>query len=131
MAHEIIAALSKELGHDCHPLLGLLKIANDVSQPMELRAACNRDALPYVLPKLQNQTLALTGPNGDGPVELATIDLTELLADSKATEVLLQAAMLMAEHGAPSSEVDRRGVFSPSAQPKLLEAGEESEEQSV
>jgi len=49
-----------------------------------------------------------------------------LVASSVAGHLLCY--MLMAEHGAPSSEVDRRGVFSPSAQPKLLEAGEESEE---
>jgi len=123
LAHEIIAALEKELGRPCHPLEGLLRIAADETQPMELRAACNRDALPYVLPRLQQQAISLTGAD-EGPVALATLDLTTLLADPKATEVLLQAAMLMAEHSAPSLEADRRGVFS---QPRLLEAGEDSD----
>jgi hypothetical protein len=48
-----------------------------------------------------------------------------LLADPKSAEVLLQAAMLMAESTAPKEiEADRRGVFS---QPRLLEAGDDSD----
>jgi hypothetical protein len=123
MAHEIIAALEKELGRPCHPLEGLLRIATDETQPVELRANCYRDALPYCAPRLQQQAIEITGAN-EGPLALATLDLTTLLADPKATEVLLQAAMLMAEHSAPSLEADRRGVFS---QPRLLEAGEDSD----
>lgn len=126
MAHEIIAALEKELGRPCHPLEGLLRIATDETQPVELRANCYRDALPYCAPRLQQQSISLTGAD-EGPLAVASLDLTTLLADPKATDVLLQAAMLMAEHSAPQQiEADRRGVFS-QPQPKLLESGEDSD----
>jgi len=102
-------------------------IENGKKKKVEVVAdlATRTDLAKYVS-RFMYPTLTATAVTGadDGPLALATLDLTTLLADPKATEVLLQAAMLMAEHSAPSLEADRRGVFS---QPRLLEAGEDSD----
>lgn len=108
MANEIIATLSKELGRDCHPLLALLKIAQDESQTAELRAACNRDALPYVLPKLQSQIVALTGPNGDGPVEVATLDVGALITQRpELASALAEASLFLTLQESQADRLER------------------------
>ena len=118
MANEIIAALEKELGKPCHPLEGLLRIAADESQPMELRAACNRDALPYVLPKLQQQMI---GVGVAGALELEArasvqIDLHAMMKDSKLLEAAQTLAMAVCEDQAAQIEAQR------GPGPRLLEA---------
>ena len=126
LAHEIIAALEKELGRPCHPLEGLLRIAADTSQPMELRAACNRDALPYVLPRLQSQAIAIASSLEAEVSASVDFDLTTLMADPNKSRVLQEAAMLLAEHDAGGTEADCNG-YEPGhpkyrPRPKLLEA---------
>jgi hypothetical protein len=56
-------------------VLGAEKLhGDDTAQPMAVRVQCMSESLPYLFPKLQSQTVALTGPNGDGPVEVATLE---------------------------------------------------------
>src|SRR5438105_1404033 len=87
MAHEIVAKLEKELGRSVHPLEGLLRIGADESQPVELRVTCMKEALPYVLPRLQQRSVAITGAD-DGPVEVVPAGLTEaIMADPVAVQL--------------------------------------------
>jgi len=85
----------------------------EVSVPLEMRADLAKYISRFRYPTLS--ATQVTGAN-EGPVGLATFDLNVLLADPKAAEVLLQAAMLMAEQGAASIEAESV------PKPKLLEA---------
>jgi hypothetical protein len=107
MAHEVIATLEKELGKSCHPLEGLLRLASDESQSVELRATCYRDALPYVLPRLQQQSVSLSGPN-DGPVEIATLDVGDLITHRpELAAALVEASLLLTEQEAHADRIER------------------------
>ncbi|MDR3428282.1 MAG: hypothetical protein P4L78_12660 [Silvimonas sp.] len=94
MAWEIVSALEKEMGRSLHPLEALLRIGHDTKNPLELRCTCLRDCLPYVLPRLQQQSVALSGPSG-GPVELATLDVSAILANPALAETAQQLAMMV------------------------------------
>lgn len=112
MAHEVIATLEKELGKSCHPLEGLLRLASDESQSVELRATCYRDALPYVLPRLQQQSVSLSGPN-DGPVEIATLDVGDLITHRpELAAALVEASLLLTEQEA-QADWAARGLPAP------------------
>jgi hypothetical protein len=112
MAHEVIATLEKELGKSCHPLEGLLRLASDESQSVELRATCYRDALPYVLPRLQQQSVSLSGPN-DGPVEIATLDVGDLITHRpELAAALVEASLLLTEQEA-QPDWAARGLAAP------------------
>lgn len=112
MAHEVIAALEKELGKSCHPLEGLLRLASDESQSVELRATCYRDALPYVLPRLQQQSVSLSGPN-EGPIQLATLDVGDLITNRpELAAALVEASLILTEQEA-RADWDARGLPAP------------------
>lgn len=70
-----------------------------VSLEMKLDAA--KSVAAYVHPKLQ--ATQVTGAN-DGPIELATLDLTGVMADPKLSEAAQQLAMMMAEQDALAIE---------------------------
>ena len=116
LAHEIIAALEKELGRTCHPLEGLLRIATDEAQPVELRANCYRDALPYVLPRLQQQMIGVTGALEVENRASVEINMTTLLKDPKLADAAQTLAMALCEEEVAAIEAGR------GPQPKLLEA---------
>ena len=116
MAHEIIAALEKELGKPRHPLAGLLRIAADTTQPMELRAACNRDALPYVLPRLQNQAIAVAASLEAEVSASVNFDLVWPMADPTRARILQDAAFLLTEEMVGEIQSDRRKGTNPATQ---------------
>ena len=121
--------LAEQLGVD--PLEYMLKLLTvDVideveidakGKPRKVKVAIGHDLKIDICKTLANffyprlTATQVTGAN-EGPLELATFDLTPLIADPKAAEVLLQAAMLMAEHGVASIEAEH------GPKPKLLEA---------
>jgi len=108
MAHEIIATLEKQLGRSCHPLEGLLRIAADESQPVELRATCFRDALPYVLPRLQQSAVAVAGSlEVDGPPSVE-INIDALIkGDESLRNSAIQVAMALCEAECAEVEGDQ------------------------
>jgi hypothetical protein len=69
---EVMARLEADLGRSVNPLEGLLRIGADESQAISVRMSAMIESLPYIFPKLQQQSVALTGPSG-GPVEVAAL----------------------------------------------------------
>jgi hypothetical protein len=115
---------------DCDPMRFMLEIIktgvttqvvieNGKKKKVEVVAdlATRTDLAKYVS-RFMYPTLTATAVTGadDGPLALATFDLTPLIADPKAAEVLLQAAMLMAEQHSAAIEAEH------GPKPKLLEA---------
>lgn len=100
VAHEVLAQLEAELGRAVNPLEGLLRIGADVNQPMAIRVQCMSESLTYLFPKLQSQTVALTGPTGDGPVEVATLDVSAVLANPQLAAAAQELALMVIEQEA-------------------------------
>ncbi len=111
MAHEIIAALEEEMGRSMHPLEALLRVGHDDTKPLELRCACLRDCLPYVLPRLQST--AIHGPN-NGPICVAELDVTAIMANPELARAAQDLAL-----GMVKQERTQRGLADPT---RLLDA---------
>lgn len=117
VAQEVLAQLEAELGKSVNPLEGLLRIGADTAQPMAVRVQCMTESLPYLFPKLQSQTVALTGPNGDGPVAIATLDVGAIITQRPDLANALAEASLMLTEQETQAEWDARGL--PMPQPLL------------
>jgi hypothetical protein len=75
LAHEVMNRLEAELGRPVNPLEGLLRIGSDPTQPVSIRVECMSECLQYLWPKLQSQSVAVSGPD-DGPVQLAAVSVS-------------------------------------------------------
>lgn len=113
MAQEVLAQLETELGKSVNPLEGLLRIGADVNQPMPIRVQCMSESLPYLYPKLQSQSVALTGPNGDGPVEIATLDVGAIITQRPELANALTEFSLMLTEQETQAEWAARGLPAP------------------
>ncbi len=117
MAHEIIADLQRKTGKEAHPLIGLLTIALDENNPIELRATCFRDALPYVLPRLQQSAVAVAGALEVDSGPSVEINIGALIkGDASLSDAAQKLAMAMCEADVAALDAER------GPQPKLLEA---------
>jgi len=96
MAAEVLARLEAELGASINPLEGLLRIGADSNTPLNIRVQALSDSLPYLYPKLQSQTVALTGGSG-GPVELASLDVGKILSDPALAAAAQDLALAVVE----------------------------------
>ena len=94
MAREILAQLEEDLGKSINPLEGLLRIGADTSQPMDVRIQCMRECLPYIFPKLQNQSVTLTYE--DDPVESVSIDIQAVLMHPEMAKAAQDLALFLA-----------------------------------
>ena len=98
MAHEILADLQKKTGKEAHPLIGLLTIALNEDNPVELRASCFRDALPYVLPRLQQSAVAVGGSLEVDSGPSVEINIGALIkGDAALSDAAQKLAMAMCE----------------------------------
>jgi hypothetical protein len=103
---EVMARLEADLGRSVNPLEGLLRIGADESQTISVRMSAMIESLPYIFPKLQQQSVALTGPSG-GPVEVASLDVATILADPKLADAAQQLALMIEDQerlGLPEPE---------------------------
>lgn len=89
---EVMARLEADLGRSVNPLEGLLRIGADESQAISVRMSAMIESLPYIFPKLQQQSVALTGPSG-GPVEVAALDVSAILANPALAEAAQEIAL--------------------------------------
>lgn len=114
MAMEVLAQLEEELGRPVNPLEGLLRLGSDPNQPTDVRVTCMTSALPYLYPKLAQQSVALTGPSGEGPVQTVHFDIAEILKDQQLSEAAQDLALALAqaesaahrrEHGLPDAKL--------------------------
>jgi hypothetical protein len=113
VAQEVLAQLEAELGKSVNPLEGLLRIGADTAQPLAVRVQCMSESLPYLFPKLQSQTVALTGPNGDGPVAIATLDVGDLITHRpELANALVEASLLLTAQEA-QADWEARGLPAP------------------
>jgi hypothetical protein len=99
MAHEILTQLEKQLGRECNPLEGLLRIGADSTQPVSVRVQCWSEALPYLYPKLQSQAVAISGP--DGPIEIA--DVTGLMENPDLVAMAQELSIAISLSGSPDA----------------------------
>jgi hypothetical protein len=84
---------------------GVLKNADGTLTPVpiEERLKLLRDLQQYLQPKLS--AVEMTGQNG-GPVETASLNITQILADPQMAEAAQTLALLMAEQDAPEPRHD-------------------------
>jgi hypothetical protein len=120
-AVEIISRLEKELG-PCHPLELLIRAGADEKNPIDLRVTCWKESLPYVLPRFQQQALAISGADG-GPVSVVSADITAaILADPAAVELAQRIAIQMAR---PDTVIDLPVAPAPADSIRALPAAED------
>jgi hypothetical protein len=102
MAQEVMNQLEGELGRQVNPLEGLLRIGSDLTQPVSIRVQCMAEALPYLYPKLQSQSLAVT--RDDDPADTTNVDITSIiLADPSLCDAAQRLAIAMsAQEPAPA-----------------------------
>lgn len=114
-AMQVMTRLEAELGHPINPLEGLLRIGSDANQPVAIRVECMTECLPYLWPKLQSQSLAVT--RDDDPADSA-IDITNIILSSPE---LVNAAQILSL--ALVSEPAPRRIDGPADEPRVLPAG--------
>ena len=98
--------------YDFHPASLLItiiltgKLPNPDGTTVDIDAAGRLDALkalcPYVMPRLQANSVAVSGPD-EGPIELARVntELERAMSTPGGVEIIQRAALLMAAQDAP------------------------------
>lgn len=119
-AMEVMAELERKLGRSVNPMEGLLTLGSDPAQPTDVRIQCMTECLPYLFPKLQSQTVALTGPNGDGPVEVATLDVGAIITQRPELASALTELSLMLSEQEGQADRPERGL----PEPRLIDMPE-------
>ena len=101
MAQEVMNQLEVELGRQVNPLEALLRTGADTTQSLSIRVECWTQALPYLYPKLQSRSLAVTTREDDGP-ELACLEMERILSTPEGVEAAQRMALLLVPAPAPA-----------------------------